>query len=125
MPMRSATLPSQTPHVDDRLNSWKEIATYLNRTVRTVRRWEREEGLPVHRHNHQKQASVYSFKTELDEWEAARRPATEASAQAGRRPARFGFLRIWFAVTAVFGAGLILLLLYGMIFRNWRFLIRL
>ena len=35
---------------EDRLDSWKEIAAYLNRGVRTVRRWEREEGLPVHRH---------------------------------------------------------------------------
>jgi hypothetical protein len=35
-----------------RLESWKEIATYLNRHVTTVRRWERREGLPVHRHMH-------------------------------------------------------------------------
>ena len=31
------------------LNSWKEIASYLGRSVRTVQRWEREFGLPVHR----------------------------------------------------------------------------
>jgi hypothetical protein len=32
-----------------RLDSWKEIAAYLGRSIRTVQRWEREEGLPVHR----------------------------------------------------------------------------
>ena len=39
---------------NDRLDSWKEIAAYLNRSVRTVTRWEREESLPVHRHLHSK-----------------------------------------------------------------------
>lgn len=53
---------------DDRLESWKEIAVYLRRDERTVRRWEKQEGLPVHRHVHQKQASVYAYKSELDAW---------------------------------------------------------
>jgi TolB-like protein len=52
----------------DRLESWKEIAAYLNRSVRTVRRWEAAEGLPVHRHMHQSLASVYAYKPELDAW---------------------------------------------------------
>lgn len=52
----------------DRLDSWKEIAVYLNRSVRTVRRWEREEGLPVHRHLHHTLASIYAHKSELDAW---------------------------------------------------------
>jgi len=38
--------------VCERLDSWKEIAAYLKRDVRTVRRWEHAEGLPVHRHSH-------------------------------------------------------------------------
>jgi hypothetical protein len=33
----------------ERLDSWKEIASYLKRGVRTVQRWEREAELPVHR----------------------------------------------------------------------------
>jgi hypothetical protein len=33
---------------DDFLGSWKEIAAYLGRDVRTVQRWEKKEGLPVH-----------------------------------------------------------------------------
>jgi TolB-like protein/thioredoxin-like negative regulator of GroEL len=52
----------------DRLDSWKEIAAYLNRGVRTVRRWERDEGLPVHRHAHRVLGSVYAFKSELEAW---------------------------------------------------------
>ena len=37
---------------EPRLDSWKEIASYLGRGIRTVQRWEREEGLPVHRLDH-------------------------------------------------------------------------
>ena len=65
---------SETPTPNDRLDSWKEIAAYLRRDERTVRRWERSEGLPVHRHVHQKQSSVYAFRAELDAWRAARQP---------------------------------------------------
>jgi len=54
----------------DCLNSWKEIASYLGRQVRTVQRWEKEEGLPVHRLPHKKQGSVFAYKAELDAWRA-------------------------------------------------------
>src|SRR5215469_3877020 len=57
----------------DRLESWKEIAVYLNRTLRTVQRWEKSEGLPVHQHQHEDRASVYAFKGEIDAWWKARR----------------------------------------------------
>src|SRR5690242_13149762 len=53
---------------DDRLDSWKEIATYLGRGVRTVQRWEREEGLPVHRLAHEKRGNVYARREELAAW---------------------------------------------------------
>ena len=43
--------PSVKPALD-RLDSWKEIAAYLNRDVTTVQRWEKREGMPVHRHLH-------------------------------------------------------------------------
>lgn len=52
----------------DRLDGWKAIASYLNRDVRTAQRWERSEGLPVYRHEHQKQSSAHAFRSELDEW---------------------------------------------------------
>ena len=57
-----------TSNPADRLDSWKEIAVYLRRDVRTVQRWEKHEGLPVHRHLHQRANSVYARKSELDEW---------------------------------------------------------
>ena len=56
-----------------RLESWKEIASYLNRHVTTVRRWEHQEGLPVHRHQHSRLGSVYAFARELDSWFDGRR----------------------------------------------------
>lgn len=65
---------------EERLDSWKEIAAYLNRSVRTVKRWEREEGMPVHRHQHRTLGSVYAHRTEIDAWrESVRRtePAPE------------------------------------------------
>ncbi|NIV36182.1 MAG: tetratricopeptide repeat protein [Anaerolineae bacterium] len=61
----------------DRLESWKEIASYLNRTVRTVRRWEKQEGLPVHRHLHKKLGTVYAYKAEIDTWWESRRARLE------------------------------------------------
>ena len=51
-----------------RLDSWKKIAAHFNRDVTTVQRWERREGMPVHRHVHDKQGSVYAFRSELDTW---------------------------------------------------------
>ena len=54
--------------VSTRLNSWKEIAAYLDRDPRTVQLWEKTEGLPVHRLNHQARASVYAYTGEIDDW---------------------------------------------------------
>ena len=63
---------------DKPLESWKEIAVYLQRDVRTVARWEKSEQLPVHRHHHGRGSSVYAYPTELDVWRAARKPETGA-----------------------------------------------
>jgi Tol biopolymer transport system component len=57
---------------EQRLDSWKEIASYLGRGVTTVQRWEQDEQLPVHRLAHAKKGSVFAFKSELDAWRAAR-----------------------------------------------------
>ena len=51
-----------------RLDSWKKIATHFNSDVTTVQRWERRESMPVHRHVHDKQGSVYAYLSELDAW---------------------------------------------------------
>jgi hypothetical protein len=56
----------------DGFDSWKEIAAFLNRTVRTTQRWERSEGLPVHRHFHARGSSVYAYKHELVAWKSSR-----------------------------------------------------
>ena len=53
---------------EDRLDSWKEIAAYMKREVRSVQRWEASEGLPVHRRTTKKQPAVFAFKSEVDEW---------------------------------------------------------
>ena len=53
---------------DDRLQSWKEIASALNREVRTVQMWEKHEGLPVHRHFHSRRSTVFAFRSELESW---------------------------------------------------------
>ncbi|MGH9744472.1 MAG: DNA-binding protein, partial [Candidatus Acidiferrum sp.] len=63
--------PSLKPNAD-RLDSWKEIAGYLNRDVTTVQRWEKREGMPVHRHLHDRMGSVYASRAELDEWTRGR-----------------------------------------------------
>jgi TolB-like protein len=57
----------------NRLDSWKEIAAYLKRDVRTLHRWEVEEGLPIHRHRHKKRGSVYAYRSELETWWNERR----------------------------------------------------
>jgi Tol biopolymer transport system component len=65
---------------DGRLDSWKEIAAYLGRGVRTVQRWEREEGLPVHRLAHEKRGSIYARREELAAWWESRRLTLAAPA---------------------------------------------
>jgi len=55
-----------------RLDWWKLIAGHLGRSVRTVQRWEAEEGLPVLRLNHEQRGSVYAYVDELDSWWKAR-----------------------------------------------------
>jgi hypothetical protein len=61
-----------SPPGSERLDSWKEIAAYLGRQVRTLHLWEKAEKLPVHRHIHSKRGTVYAFKSELDAWKQAR-----------------------------------------------------
>jgi len=51
-----------------RLNSWKEIATFVGRGVRTVQRWERELQLPVHRIGNGPRSPVYALIPELNFW---------------------------------------------------------
>jgi Tol biopolymer transport system component len=73
---------TQRPN-DGRLDSWKKIAAYLKRDVTTVQRWEKREGMPVHRQLHDKMGSVYAFRSELDAWMQSR---SEQIPQSGTEP---------------------------------------
>src|ERR1700688_3720236 len=73
----SSGTPSSVNPPEDRLDSWKEIAAYLNRDVTTVQRWEKREGMPVHRHLHDRMGSVYSLSPELDAWRQSRKLGLE------------------------------------------------
>jgi Tfp pilus assembly protein PilF len=61
-----------------RLDSWKEIATFFGRDERTVKRWEKERGLPVYRVPGSGRGSVFAFAEELAEWLKAPNLALEA-----------------------------------------------
>ena len=58
----------KSTHQDDLLNSWKEIAVYLNRGVRTVQRWETDLGLPVRRPRGTNRSAVIAMRSEIDDW---------------------------------------------------------
>jgi TolB-like protein len=76
-----ATAPpsgSSQSSAEGRLDSWKEIAAYLRREVRTVQRWEKSANLPVHRLQIEKQSAIYAYKSELDAWYTSRRPDLES-----------------------------------------------
>jgi Tol biopolymer transport system component len=93
--LRSVTKPADsdgTPNAGaralERLDSWKEIASYLRRGIRTVQRWERAEGLPVHRLPHAKRGTVYADREELAAWWQSRQtaPAAKPAATVGETP---------------------------------------
>ena len=68
------------------LNSWKEIANYLGRGVRTVQRWERDLGLPIHRPKGKDRSAVLAFPEELNQW-LQKTPVRAAEMFAGPNPA--------------------------------------
>jgi hypothetical protein len=77
--MGAPSSPSSGRPQGDWLDSWKEIAAHLDRDVTTVQRWEKREGMPVHRHLHDRTGSVYASRAELEAWARSRslRPAQE------------------------------------------------
>jgi hypothetical protein len=68
MPNALIKLENSANAAGKRLSSWKEIAAHLERAERTVKRWESERGLPVHRIPGGARGSVYAFSEELDIW---------------------------------------------------------
>ena len=101
----------------DRLDSWKEIAAHLKRDVSTVQRWERKEGLPVHRHHHVKLGSVYACRGELDAWwsRGGRRieGAELASTIAGAARESVRAASTWSKLALITALGLILAFMVG------------
>ena len=98
-PQVTDTLPVEKPSTPGkRLDSWKEIAAWLSRDVTTAQRWEKREGMPVHRHAHEKRGSVYALTSELDVWLKSRKlleesavdsiPASPPRTEAARMPGR-------------------------------------
>lgn len=68
------------------LQSWKEIAAFLDRDVRTAIRWEKELGLPVRRHRSDRRSSVYAYANELEAWRAERKPREDSEQASWKRP---------------------------------------
>src|SRR5215469_15024440 len=119
----SIEVPGSASVSERRLDSWKEIAAYLNRDVTTVQRWEKREGMPVYRHVHDKRGSVYAVPEELDTWRDNRRSRDEemereAAADEPRPDAahrRWGArLNAWWFV----GAAVVVLVVGG--YTGWR-----
>jgi Tol biopolymer transport system component len=86
----------------------------MRRDVTTVQRWEKREGMPVHRHVHDKMGSVYAFRADLDDWTRARslgaaaepesepEPVTSTGVSLPVPPASRSYRRhLWLAVAAV------------------------
>jgi TolB-like protein/tetratricopeptide (TPR) repeat protein len=115
-PVSSSALSDQPS--ETRLDSWKEIATYVKRDVSTVQRWEKREGMPVHRHVHDKRGSVYAFGSELDAWLQSRKlrleeeedehgVETPADAEGDHRPTQTWRLRRWLVLAGMAAVALI------------------
>ena len=78
----------------------------MRRGIRTVRRWERQEGLPVHRHLHRKAGSVYAFRSEVDAWWNNRPSPADSSKE--KLLSRWK-LRHWWAIGIVLIIGLVVM----------------
>jgi Tol biopolymer transport system component len=123
----SLGIPLSERPLEDRLDSWKEIAAYLKRDVTTVQRWEKREGMPVHRHLHDRMGSVYAYRTDLDAWMRSRNlrgeqengnngndaavaiaPAPPPQAAKPGFPAKWPFVLALAAIGAVLAIGVIL-----------------
>src|SRR5580692_6461665 len=69
---------NREPLAGKRLDSWKEIAAFLGRAERTVKRWETERGLPVHRVPGGGRSAVFAYSDELADWLKGRNEELDA-----------------------------------------------
>jgi Tol biopolymer transport system component len=114
IPPQERMAAENRPSTGERLDSWKEIARYLNRDVRTVQRWEATDGLPVYRRaeGRQKGSPVYAFTSEIDAW-LRKNPPSQAEKDPEPTPAKISdwkMGRVFWAAT-----GLLILLAVGMV----------
>ena len=95
---------------EKRFDSWKEIAAYLGRDIRTVQRWETTRGLPVHRLPGAGRGAVYALRSEIDQWSRSRGDLPEEAPAPPSRRLSYAALAV---VLVVAGAvGLMFLLPY-------------
>jgi Tol biopolymer transport system component len=92
----------------DLLETWDEIAVYLDRDPRTVKRWERSRGLPVHRLPDDPKSVVYAVRSELERWRTGALPGFETAGHPGGRRRWWLYLAFSFlgAVLLIFAWGL-------------------
>src|SRR5579875_3395682 len=115
-----------------RIDSWKEIAAFFGRDERTVRRWEKERALPVHRVPGDR-GGVFAYADELTRWlnstraaspadPAVQMPGSSAQIPAVSEPllARPRQNRLWAVPLAIFVIALLGLILYGYLHRAAR-----
>ena len=98
--MTAGSVQSSVP-AGERLDSWKEISAYLKRDPRTLQRWEKTEGLPVHRHVHESQVSVYAYTSELNAWLASRTISNGNGKKAGATRWFFVGRSFWLGAAAI------------------------
>jgi hypothetical protein len=87
------------------LNGWKEISSYIERSVRTVQRWEVSLGLPVYRPALKDRTAVVAFSDELDRWISRGSPAVleEGTAPRGKNENNDSLLRLLEDMNTVVG----------------------
>jgi len=109
--------PSDDPKDDKNLlTSWKEIASYLGRDVRTCLRWEKSFGLPIHRLDPDSEKSrVFAYKDELDEWLHRSKTGRPGSKQVSRSASRrLLFLSLFLLIVVATGLVLFEFVLPGL-----------
>ena len=87
------------PANQQRLDSWKEIATFFGRDQRTVKRWEKTRLLPVHRIPGGQRSGVFAYPHELTRWlNSSIYEGTEEPARSNQARIRHPFLQgLWAA----------------------------